>query len=67
VTSFSTTDAYPDQPGSINDFNMGAVAHGTGAAGQSHLYLSFDSSAVDGTYNKEPLPEENNHIVLVTY
>jgi hypothetical protein len=67
VTSFSTTDAYPDQPGSINDFNMGAVAHGTGTAGQSHLYLSFDSSAVDGTYNKEPLPEENNHIVLVTY
>jgi hypothetical protein len=68
MTSFSTIDTYPDEgPGLINDFNMGAVAHGTGTAGQSHLYLSFDSSAVDGTYNKEPLPEQNNHIMVVTY
>ncbi len=71
VTSFSTIDTFPDEgfpvDGVINDFNMGAVAHGTGTAGQSHLYLSFDSSAVDGIYNKEPLPEQNNHIKLVTY
>jgi|HubBroStandDraft_1064217.scaffolds.fasta_scaffold00217_16 hypothetical protein len=66
VTSFTQID--PDGVAYIlDDVNMGAIAHGTGTAGQSHLYLSFDSSAVDGTYNKEPLPDLNNHIMLITY
>jgi hypothetical protein len=68
VTSFSAIDTDPGpQSFYLFDLNMGAVAHGTGTAGQSHLYLSFDSVAVDGTYNKQPLPELNNHITLVTY
>jgi hypothetical protein len=49
------------------DYRTGAIAHGTGTAGQSHLYLSFDSDAVNGTYNQKPLPELNNFIELITY
>lgn len=49
------------------DFYMGAVARGTGTAGHSHLYLSFDSQAVNGTYNQKPLPELNNHLKLVIF
>jgi hypothetical protein len=68
VTSFSTIDTFPDETlGVLNDFNMGVVAHGTGKPGESHLYFSFDSSAVDGTYHKEPLPELNNHIKETIY
>ena len=46
---------------------MGAVARGTGVAGQSHLYLSFDSISVNGIYNAEPVPDGNNQIQLATY
>jgi hypothetical protein len=46
---------------------MGAVAHGTGKTGESHLYLSFDSEAANGTYNGKPLPELNNQIKLLTF
>jgi hypothetical protein len=49
------------------DLSMGAVARGTGVAGQSHLYLSFDSISVNGIYNGEPVPDGNNQIELITY
>jgi len=69
VSSFSPIDI---DPGGVSylgalDYRMGAIVHGTGTAGQSHLYLSFDSAAVNGTYNKKPLPELNNFIELITY
>jgi hypothetical protein len=68
VTTFSPIDTDPGpETFYLGDANMGAIAHGTGKAGQSHLYLSFDSAAVNGTYNKKPLPELNNHIKLITY
>ena len=68
VTAFSPIDTDPGEEAFyLSDVYMGAIARGTGKTGESHLYLSFDSAAVNGTYNKEPLPELNNHITLVTY
>jgi len=70
VTSFTPTDLPPALGFQIivgYDLYMGAVAHGTGKAGESHLYLSFDSEAINGTYNGKPLPELNNHIKLLTF
>ena len=69
VTTFTPID---DDPGNVAvtgafDYRMGAVARGTGTSGQSHLYLSFDSEAVDGTYNKKPLPELNNFVDLIQF
>ncbi|MGD0164295.1 MAG: sialidase family protein [Candidatus Sulfotelmatobacter sp.] len=49
------------------DFFMGVIARGDSITGQSHLYTSFDSTAVSGTYNGRPLPELNNHIGMITY
>jgi hypothetical protein len=68
VTTASPIDTDPGELSVfLSDLNMGAVAHGTGKAGQSHLYISFDSEAVNGTYNKGPLPELNNHIKMFTF
>lgn len=69
VSAFSPIDI---DPGGVSylgafDYRMGAIAHGTGTAGQSHLYLSFDSDTVNGTYNQKPLPELNNFIELIKY
>jgi hypothetical protein len=69
VTTFTPID---DDPGNVAylgafDYRMGLVARGTGTSGQSHLYLSFDSEAVDGTYNKKPLPELNNFVYLIQF
>ena len=50
-----------------SDAFLGAVARGAGAAGGSRLYLSFDSTAVAGTYAGQPNPEQNNHIAPATY
>jgi hypothetical protein len=46
---------------------MGIVARGNHATGISHLYTSFDSTAVTGNYNGRALPELNNHISMITY
>lgn len=58
-------------PGSLHlnmdDFHLGAVARGTGAKGQSHLYTSFDRTLVNGAYHGLPLPDKNNHIALTVY
>jgi hypothetical protein len=43
---------------------IGAVARGNGTPGQSHLYTSFDSTAVNGNYNGKFIPESNNTIML---
>jgi hypothetical protein len=70
VTSFTPTDDPPALGFQVIagfELYMGAVAHGTGTTGQSHLYLSFDSEAVNGTYDGKPLPELNNHIKLLTF
>ena len=69
VTMFTPID---DDPGNVAeigafDYRMGAIARGTGTSGQSHLYLSFDSEKVNGTYNQGPLPELNNFIDLVRF
>jgi hypothetical protein len=69
VTTFTPID---DDPGNVAflgafDYRIGAIARGTGTAGQSHLYLSFDSETVHGIYNKKTLPELNNHIDLIPF
>jgi hypothetical protein len=51
----------------LDDFHLGAIARGTGTAGQSHLYTSFNRTLVEGTYQGKPLPDKNNHISLKTY
>lgn len=50
-----------------NDFFLGVIARGDSVSGQSHLYTSFDSTAISGTYNGRSLPELNNSIQKVTY
>lgn len=66
VTTFTTNTNFAMGAAGA-DLSMGAVARGTGVAGQSHLYLSFDSISVNGIYNGEPVPDENNQIELMTY
>jgi hypothetical protein len=67
VTSFTSNTNFPAYGGGGSDLYMGAVARGTGIAGQSHLYLSFNSISVNGIYSGQPVPEMNNTIQLVTY
>jgi hypothetical protein len=67
VTSFTSNTNFANLLAGGPDSYMGAVARGTGVAGQSHLYLSFNSIAVNGIYNREPVPEMNNTIKLLTY
>jgi hypothetical protein len=69
ATVFTPIDDDPGDEAVLGtfDYRMGIIAHGTGTVGQSHLYLSFDSETVDGTYNGAPLPELNNHIELIPY
>ena len=50
-----------------SDFYMGIKARGTGTVGQSHLYTSFDSTFVPGTYNGQPDNELNNTIDMFAY
>jgi hypothetical protein len=62
-------DAADSGPGGnfLSDVQIGAISRGTGAAGHSRLYTSFNSSAVNGTYNGKSLPELNNHISLFRF
>jgi hypothetical protein len=46
---------------------MGAVARGTTVSGKSRLYISFDSTAVMGTYEGRSVPELNNSIIQVSF
>ena len=50
-----------------SDFSLGAVARGTGVAGESRLYMSFDSTVVSGSYEGRADPELNNHISGLKY
>jgi hypothetical protein len=68
ATAFTPIDTDPGQNAeSSEDWMMGVTAHGTGTPGESHLYLSFDSELVDGTYDGAPLPELNNFLELIPY
>jgi hypothetical protein len=67
VTTFTSNTNFASLLGAGPDLYLGAVAQGTGVAGQSHLYLSFNSIGVNGIYNGEPVPEMNNHIELITF
>lgn len=49
------------------DLGLGVVSRGTGSAGHSRLYTSFNSSLDKGLYEKEPLPDLNNDINLQTF
>jgi len=61
-------DGDPQALGSFqSDLFMGAAARGTGTAGQSRLYLSFDSTAVAGAYEGRPDAEQNNTIGMIVY
>jgi hypothetical protein len=51
----------------LNDLGIGVVSRGTGSAGHSRLYTSFNSSLDKGLYEKEPLPDLNNDISLFTF
>jgi len=46
---------------------IGLAAVGTGAAGQSHAYVSFTWNSVFGTYGGVPMPDMNNHLLLFQY
>lgn len=67
----STATAIDLAPQRINqnqsDSFLGVVARGGSISDLSHLYTSFDSTAVSGSYNGRPLPELNNHISMITY
>ena len=70
ITSvLDATDVIAAGPGSafLGDVGFGVVSRGTGSAGHSRLYTSFNSSSVKGLYEKEPLPDLNNHISLVSF
>lgn len=62
---------FDDDPGDQGYFLfstfIGAIARGNGTPGQSHLYTSFDSTAVKGTYEGKSLPESNNTLMLHTF
>lgn len=51
----------------LGDLGFGAISRGTGTAGHSRLYTSFNSSAVSGLYEKKPLPDLNNHISMMIF
>jgi hypothetical protein len=70
ITSvLDATDIIAGGPGSafLEDLGFGVVSRGTGSAGHSRLYTSFNSSLDKGLYEKEPLPDLNNDISLVTF
>jgi hypothetical protein len=68
VTTFSPIDTDPGlESFYLSDFFMGAECPWHGEGRTEPFVSSFDSAAVNGTYNKKPLPELNNHIKLVTY
>lgn len=71
VAMTTTATAIDLAPQRINqgqsDYFLGVAARGNSVSGQSHLYTSFDSTAVAGTYKGKPLPELNNHISRITY
>jgi hypothetical protein len=61
-------DGDPDSLGALQtDAYMGAVARGTTLSGESRLYISFDSTAVMGTYEGRSVPELNNSIIQVSF
>jgi hypothetical protein len=61
--TFDPIDRTPQNLGfSLIDGFLGIAARGTGVSGASHVYSSFDSTAVSGTYSGLKLPEQNNTI-----
>lgn len=67
TTKLDAADAFAPCLCFLNAVEVGAVARGTGATGHSRLYTSFNSSAVNGTYGNEPLPDLNNHVSLFRF
>jgi hypothetical protein len=51
----------------ISDAYLSLIVRGTGASAQSRVYTSFDSTSVAGTYEGQPVPEQNNHISLFSF
>jgi hypothetical protein len=54
------------QPNALGD-RLGLTAAGTGAAGQSHAYVTFTWNSVFGTYNGVPSVDTNNHLSAFQY
>lgn len=68
TTLLDPIDGDPDGLGALQtDAFMGAVARGTGVSVKSRLYVSFDSTAVTGTYEGHTAPELNNSIIAVSF
>ena len=68
TTILDPIDSDPQNLGFLqSDQYMGIKARGTGTVGQSHLYTSFDSTFVAGTYNGQPDHELNNTIDMLIY
>jgi len=68
TTIFDPIDSDPQNVGFVlSDFYMGIKARGTGTVGQSHVYTSFDSTFVPGTYNGQADNELNNTIDMFIY
>jgi len=68
TTILDPIDSDPQQLGFLqSDLYMGIKARGTGTVGQSHVYTSFDSTFVPGTYNGQRDNELNNTIDMLIY
>jgi hypothetical protein len=66
--TFDPIDRTPENLGfSLIDGFLGIAARGTGVSGASHVYSSFDSTAVSGTYSGHKLAEQNNTISLMVF
>jgi hypothetical protein len=46
---------------------IGMSAKGTGAAGQSHIYIGFTSNLRQGTYAGIPAPQADNYVARLVY
>jgi len=68
LTRLDPVDRDPADFGAfLTDGFLGVIARGTGSPGASRMYVSFDSTAVPGTYGGKPLAEQNNHIGRLVY
>ncbi len=66
-TPKQVTSALFDGGGPSDTPYIGLAAAGTGTAGQSHAYIHFTGSVVQGTYDDVPFPVTNNVLTNFQY
>lgn len=67
TTILDPIDDNPDFLAGFSDLTPGAASRGTGPTGTSRLYISFDSTLVEGTYSGRSVPELNNSIIQISF